>query len=276
METSAILTIARQELIISIRNKWTVIFAAIFGLLVMAISYFGTMASGELGFQGFNRTSASLLSLVLYLIPLIALMMGSQSFTAGSGDGELLFSQPVTRTEVMLGKVAGLFASLTAATLGGFGIGGIMISMQTGSDEVWGYAVFVGLSLLLSLVFLSIAVLISMVSGRQTKAFGLALVVWFVFVIFYDLLVMGGSLLFRERAANYFIFLSLFGNPVDMVRVAGLIALNGEEIFGPAGAALIKFAGGSTAGGAALLTSLFAWVAVPLFASLRLLKKQDI
>ena len=276
MDTSTVLTIARQELTISIRNKWTVIFAAVFGVLVLAISYFGTMASGEIGFQGFNRTSASLLSLVLYLIPLVALMMGSQSFTGDNGDGEMLFAQPVTRSEVMLGKITGLFASMAVATFAGFGIGGLMISLQAGNENAWGYAIFVGLSLILSLVFISISALLSMLSGRQTRVFGLALVVWFLFVIFYDLIVMGSSLLFKERAANYFIFISLFGNPVDMVRVAGLMALNGDEIFGPAGAALVKFLGGSAAGAGALLASLVAWIVVPLLASVRLLKRQDI
>lgn len=276
MDSATVLTIARQELTISIRNKWTVIFAAVFGVLVLAISYFGTVASGEIGFQGFNRTSASLLSLVLYLIPLVALMMGSQSFTGNDGDGELLFAQPISRAEILFGKVLGLFASIATATFAGFGIGGLMISIQAGSEDAWGYLIFVGLSLLLSLVFTAVSALLSMLSGRQTKVFGLSLVVWFTFVILYDLIVIGGSLFFRERAANYFIFLSLFGNPVDMVRVAGLMALNGDEIFGPAGAALIKFLGGTGSGVVALLTALVAWIVVPLLLSLRLLKKQDI
>jgi Cu-processing system permease protein len=111
---------------------------------------------------------------------------------------------------------------------------------------------------------------------RQTKAFGVALLVWFFFVIFYDLLVLGGSLLFKERTANYFIFASLFGNPVDMVRVAGLLSLKGEEIFGAAGAALLKFLGGEFRGFVALLLSLLLWTLAPLLVSLRLLRKQDI
>ncbi len=276
MDGSTILTIARNELTISIRNRWTVIFAFAFGTLVVAISYFGTMTSGELGFQGFNRTSASLMSLALYLIPIVALIMGTQSFAGGADDEELLYSQPVMRSEILVGKITGLFASIVTATFFGFGAGGLIISMQTAAEDFAGYLVFVGLSLVLALVFLAVAALISMLSGRETKAFGISLLVWFFFVIFYDLLILGGSLLFKERAANYFIFASLFGNPVDMVRVAGLIALQGEEIFGPAGAALIKFLGGSISGIAALLFSLALWVAAPLLISLRILKKQDI
>jgi Cu-processing system permease protein len=276
MEAGTIFTLARRELAISIRNKWTAIFAVVFGVLITAISYFGSMTSGAAGFQGFNRTSASLLSLVLYLVPLVSLMMATQSFAGGAVENEILFSQPISRSEVLIGKVLGLFASMAAATLAGFGLGGLVIATQADVDDVWGYPIFVALSLILSLVFLSLAALVSMISRRQTKAFGLALLIWFFFVIFYDLLVLGGSLLLRERSANYFIFASLFGNPVDMVRVAGLISLQGEEIFGPAGAALVKFLGGEALGVVALIVSLFIWIAVPILLSLRLLKKQDI
>jgi Cu-processing system permease protein len=276
MEAGTIFTLARRELAICIRNKWTAIFAVVFGVLITAISYFGSMTSGAAGFQGFNRTSASLLSLVLYLVPLVSLMMATQSFSGGAVENEILFSQPISRSEVLIGKLLGLFASMAAATLAGFGLGGLVIATQADLDDVWGYPIFVALSLILSLVFLSLAALVSMISRRQTKAFGLALLIWFFFVIFYDLLVLGGSLLLRERSANYFIFASLFGNPVDMVRVAGLISLQGEEIFGPAGAALIKFLGGEILGVAAVIVSLFVWIAVPILLSLRLLKKQDI
>ena len=274
------LIIARQELTVAIRNKWTLIFAFVFGSLVMAISYFGTMTAGEVGFQGFNRTTASLLSLVLYLIPLVSLMMGTQSFLGEKGgdrgDGEILFAQPVSRAEILVGKILGLFGAMVTATFFGFGLGGLVIATQTNAEDFVGYPIFVGLSLTLSLVFLSLSALTTIACRRQTKAFGAALVVWFFFVIFYDLLVLGGSLLFKEKTANQFIFASLFGNPVDMVRVAGLLSLKGEEIFGVAGAALLKFLGGELRGFAALFVSLLFWILAPLLISLGLLKKQDI
>ncbi|MCC7308084.1 MAG: ABC transporter permease subunit [Acidobacteria bacterium] len=276
MEISSILTIARQELTVAIRNKWTVIFAFVFGSLVLTISYFGSVTAAEIGFQGFNRTTASLLSLVLYLIPLVALMMGTQSFMSSEGGDDMLFAQPVLRSEVLLGKLLGLFAALVTATFVGFGLGGLVIATQTDANDFTGYPIFVGLSLFLSLIFLSLSMLVAIGCKRRTSAYGAALLVWFFFVIFYDLLVLGGSLLFKERTANYFIFASLFGNPVDIVRVAGLLSLKGEEVFGAAGAALLKFLGGEWRAIAALIFSLIFWAATPTLISFRLLRKQDI
>ena len=77
MNLAPIFTIAGQETRISMRNRWTLLFAGVFGLLALAISYFGLVTEGYAGFQGFARTTASLLSLVLYLVPLVALTMAT-------------------------------------------------------------------------------------------------------------------------------------------------------------------------------------------------------
>jgi Cu-processing system permease protein len=276
MDFNAIATIARQELVINIRNKWTLIFAAAFGVLVLAISYFGLVTAGTIGFQGFARTSASLLNLVLYIVPLIALMMGTLSFTSEKNSSELLFSQPVTRTEILLGKLAGLFASIFTATLIGFGLAGLIIAAKAGTAGALRYPLFVGFALLLAMIFLSLAALISSLCQRKAKAFGVVLFLWFFFVLFYDLLVIGGTFLLKERTANTFIFASLFGNPVDMVRVASLIVLDGKEIFGAAGAALLRFLGGETASMLLLIAGLAVWIVAPLLLAQRVLRQQDI
>lgn len=276
MDFNAIITIARQELVINIRNKWTLLFAAAFGVLVLAISYFGLVTAGMTGFQGFARTSASLLNLVLYIIPLIALTMGTLSFTSEKSASELLFSQPVSRTEILLGKVSGLFVSIFTATLIGFGLAGLVIATQAGTEGLLRYPLLVGFSLLLALVFLSLSAFISALCQRKTKAFGVALFVWFFLVLFYDLLIIGVTFLLKERTANTFIFASLFGNPVDIVRVACLMMLDGRDVFGAGGAALLRFLGGERLSILLLLVTLALWIIAPLLFAQRLLRRQDI
>jgi Cu-processing system permease protein len=276
MDAHAITTIARQELVINIRNRWTLVFAGVFGFLVLAISYFGLVTAGTVGFQGFARTSASLLNMVLYIIPLVALTMGTLSFTSEKSASELLFSQPVTRGEILVGKFLGLFASIFTAMLIGFGLAGVIIAAKAGNEGALRYPLLIGFSLLLALIFLSLSAFISSICRRKSKAFGIALFVWFFFVLFYDLVVIGATFLFKERTANAFLFGSLFGNPVDMVRVASLMTLNGKDIFGVGGAALLRFLGGEGPGVVLLLAALAVWVVAPLYLAQRLLRRQDI
>lgn len=276
MKPSIVMEIAKQELVVTVRNRWTAIFASVFAVLVISIAYFGVMAEGFSGMQSFTRTSASLLNLVLYIVPLVALTMGTLSFTGDKGSTELLFSQPLSRMDVVLGKLLGVFASIALSTLLGFSLAGAIIFMSSGVEGFFSYALFVILSLALALVFLSMALLVATASRRKAKAFGVAFFLWFFFVLFYDLLALGGTLLLRGQTANTFLFLSIFCNPVDMVRVATLIVLDNATIFGAAGAALIRFLGGGTLGTTVLAGALLVWTIVPLILSRHLIRGQDI
>lgn len=276
MSFHSITIIARQELRVNIRNRWTMIFAGVFSVLVLAISYFGLVTAGAIGFQGFARTSASLLNLVLYVIPLVALTMGTLSFTSEASANELLYSQPVSRFDVMLGKLAGLFASIATASFIGFGMTGVIIAVKAGGDGALRYSVLVAFSLLLALIFVTLSALISTACKRKTKTFGVSVFVWFFFVIFYDLLVIGSTFLFNERTANTLVFGSLFANPVDIVRVSCLMLLNGRDIFGSAGASLLKFTGGEGAGLAVLAVTAALWVIAPTVLAYTLMRRQDI
>lgn len=276
MDPRAICTIAKQEFRIGIRNKWVLIFAWVFAGLTLAISYFGMVTATAVGFQDFTRTSASLLNLVLYLVPIVSLVMATLSFDSQAGAAQMLFAQPVSRAEVVLGKLAGLMLSIGTATLFGFGLSGLVIAIQAGMDGSLRYLGFVGIALLLALVFISIGSLIAIATQSRGKAVGLALFIWFLFVIFYDLMVIGSTFLLRQHAANLLIFSSLFGNPVDLARVCSLLALGGATIFGAAGSALLKFLGGPAASISLVIFALLVWAIVPMCLSVLIMRKQDL
>lgn len=276
MDARNIAVIAGQEMRVTLRSKWVQIFAAVFAVLTLAISYFGMMTSVVVGFEGFTRTTASLLNLVLYLIPMFALAAGTLSFSMEKGAAELLFSQPVLRSEVLFGKILGLFSSLATAVVFGFGVSGFIIALQTGFEGISRYLGFVGLTLLLLLTFLCLGAWASVISEGRARALGIALALWFVFVLFYDLVALGIALLVNPHLSHTVILLSLFGNPVDLARVSGLLILGGATIFGAGGASLVKTFG-SPALAIALLSSVgLLWSGLVLTAAGRFLAKREI
>ncbi|HET8546592.1 MAG TPA: hypothetical protein VFL57_01235, partial [Bryobacteraceae bacterium] len=103
----------------------------------------------------------------------------------------------------------------------------------------------------------------------------ISLVFWFFFVFLYDLLIIGAAFLLPERTANLMIFLSLFGNPVDLARVSSLLAVGDATIFGAAGAALLKFLGGAARAQAVLIAMLLLWLVTALSAALRTVRRLD-
>jgi Cu-processing system permease protein len=120
-----------------------------------------------------------LLSLVLYLVPLVALTMATLSFTGDRGAAELLFSQPVARSEILLGKFLGLFGSVLIALFFGFGLAGTLIALQVGTEGLLRFLSFTGIAVLLASAFLSLCLLVAVLGITRARAFGLALFVWF-------------------------------------------------------------------------------------------------
>ena len=90
-------------------SRWTQMFAVVFSALALAVAWSGYILSGGSGVQDFARTSASLVQLVILLVPLASLVIGVLSLSSDRGAAEILFSQPVSRGVILFGQAAGVF-----------------------------------------------------------------------------------------------------------------------------------------------------------------------
>lgn len=275
MEPRALWVIAQRELVDAMRSRLIWMFAGVFAVLALGLSYFGLVGAGYAEVTGFAKTSASLLNLVLILFPLVALFLGTSSMTSERGALELLLSQPVTRSEVMIGKFTGLALTLVASTLVGFGAAGLVIGLRAGGADVGRYLALTALSCALEVAFLSIAMLLSALTSDRVRALGASVAVWFASVILFDLLVVGGAVLVGAKQLSGALVLLLFLNPVDLVRVLGIMSLDSVTAFGATGASLMRMFGFGPAV-VALVFALLAWMVGPLALALRLFRRADL
>ena len=275
---SPLLLFARQELTLAVRSRWTQIFAVVFVALSLAVAASGYVLSGGSGVQDFARTAASLVQLVLLLVPMTALLIGVLSLSLDRGTAEVVFSQPVRRSTILYGKLLGLFEALAGAQALGFGASGVVIFSQNGGEGIAQFAVLVGGSLVLTAIFLGIAALIigGSVGRRRSRSLALALVVWFAAVVLFDVGILGVASLLRSGTASRVLIIGALVNPVDAVRTATLLGVEGAAAFGAASLAFLRFTHGAT--GAALLLGLSAavWVALPPWLAARRLERSDI
>lgn len=276
--TSLVLLLARQELLIAARSRWTQIFAAVFAVLALGVSASGYILSGGRGFQDFSRTSASLVQLVELVVPLASLLMGVLALAPERGTAELLYSQPVSRRQILVGKLLGLFSALAAAESIGFGLAGLVVFSSTGEEGVMAYALLVFGALLLTAAFLALAALIAAgaVGRKRIRALAVALVVWFAAVILFDLVALGAASLLPSTAASRLLVVAVLVNPAGAVRTGALLGIEGTAAFGAGSLALLRFTKG--AGGAAVLLSLSiaAWVVLPVLGAARRLSRVDL
>lgn len=213
--------IAAKEWRDRLRNRWVLAVAVVFAAFALLIAYFGGAQSGVVGLRSAPATVASLTSLAIYLVPLIALLLGFDAIVGERERGvlDLLLSLPITRAELLVGKYLGLAAALSTATLAGFGAALAPLAPSMDGASLAIYVRFVGSALMLGLAFLSLAVLVSTVARDRTRATGAAIALWFGFVLVFDLSLLGLLVASAGSHATGWAPYALLLDPADVFRV---------------------------------------------------------
>ena len=262
IEWRQVATLAAKEFRDRMRNRWVLAVALVFTVFSLVITYFGGAQQGQLGPRSIEFTIASLVSLVIYLIPLIALLLGFDAIVGERERGslDLLLALPITRLELLLGKYLGLAAALTLSTLAGFALDAVLLYQQFSWAGLFQYLGFMLSSVLLGLAFLSLALLISVLVRERTRASGLAIALWFGFVLVFDLLMLGLLVAsggeFGGEALAYVLLL----NPTDVFRILNIFSLDQvRTLYG-----LVSIVPPALANPWLMGAAMLAWIAGPL------------
>jgi Cu-processing system permease protein len=172
---------------------------------------------------------ASLTSLAVYLVPLLALLM---SFDAVAGEVErgtlpLVLTYPVGRSEILAGKFLAHLAVLAIALAAGYGLAAVA-AFAVDADAAAGLPALgrlLATSLLLGAAFLGAGYAVSALARRPGAAAGLAIGLWLVLVVLYDLgllaaVVADGGGAFTTQVFPWL----LLANPADAFRLYNLAA----------------------------------------------------
>ena len=149
-----------------------------------------------MGVRALDVVIVSLSSLTIFLLPLIALLISHDAIVGEMERGTmlLLLSYPVGRWQVLLGKFVGHLSILTFATLIGYGAAaGALAATGAAIDaESWtAFASMVGSSILLGAAFIAVGYLVSAFVRERGTAAGIAIGIWLVFVLIYDMALLG-------------------------------------------------------------------------------------
>ncbi|MWJ28953.1 ABC transporter permease subunit [Halomonas sp. ZH2S] len=260
----AILTIAGKEFRDGLRNRWVLAIALVLAALAVGIAWFGAAASGGLGFTSLATTLTSLSTLAVFLIPLIALLLAYDAVVGEQEAGTLLLllTYPLSRTSLLLGKFLGHGLILGVATVLGFGIAGVVVALGAEGVDIAELAGGMGLlilsSVLLGWVFIAFAYLISVSVTEKARAAGLALVVWFLFVLVFDLGLL--ALLVSVKQGGDWLPWLLLLNPTECFRLINLAGFEAARSV----SGVTSIAQGGAFRPAVLIPILFAWILVPL------------
>jgi Cu-processing system permease protein len=274
--TADVLTIARLEVTAAARLNWIRLLTAAFALLAGAAAYSAGAADELSGADGFARTTVTLVPVVLILVPLAAVVLAVSGQSSEADGQSFLFMQPVSRAAVLVGRWLGQAAALGGAILAGLSIGAGVVALGSGVDGIGRFALFGAAAVALALVFLSLGAAIAAATEKRVAALGAAVFVWFVFVLLYDGAMLSIAGYLTGRIGGRILFLSIFGNPADLVRLVALSWAGTPNVLGATGDAWLRFLGGTVAAGALAVGALAAWTLAPLIAGACLLNARDL
>lgn len=257
---------ARREFRDALSTRWFLLYTIAFAVLSVAVSFMSLSGVGSHGFAGFGRTTAGLLNLIMLIVPLMAMTAGAGSIASERERGTLLYllAQPISRSQLLLGKFVGLAIALICSLCLGFGVSAGVLAWRAGGVGLSAYLMLVAFTTLLALAMLSIGMLISVVSRRSGVATGASLFAWLGLVFLSDLGLMAGTLLFQLRVQEVFGLAIL--NPLQAFKMGVIVNMNASlDVLGPVGAYASLTFGDSLSWllGAVVLV----WILIPLVAA---------
>jgi Cu-processing system permease protein len=202
------------------------------------------------------------------------------SFDALVGEFErgtmlLLLTYPVARWQVVMGKFFGHMMILLAAVAVGYGGAAVITVLftQNGIDGWQAYVSMMGSSLLLGAAFIALGYLVSVLVRERSTAAGAAIVLWLIFVVLYDLALLGLLLADQEQRIGQTLFSTLMlVSPSDTYRLLNLTAF--DNVGQVAGIAAV--AAHSGFGVPLLLGLMVTWVLVPLAATMAVFHRREL
>jgi Cu-processing system permease protein len=231
------------------------LFAATFGMFMLD----SNSAKGTL----------SLVNIILIIVPLVSIVFSAIHFYNSYEFIELLVAQPLRRSRIIISEYIGIALSLSMAFLAGAGIPVLIYdSSITGS-------IIILSGVMLTLVFVSFALLCAVIARDKAKGIGIAILVWLYFSLIYDAIVLFLLFSFSDYPLENAMILFTCLNPVDLGRIMMLLQLDVSALMGYTGALYQDLLGNFTGMMVAFCVLLF-WMLVPLLISVLIFRKKDL
>lgn len=220
----------RLDVADSLRARWFLIYALVFGGLVALLFGFGLAESRVLGFTGLSRLLITFIQLSMAILPLFVLISTVRSLAGDREAGvlEYMLSLPVPLGSWYWGRFMGRFAVVLVPVLLAM-TGAVAYGAAIGTSIPWTqFALYAALLVSLALCFLGLGFMISSLARGIDVAQGIAFLVWLTLVLFLDLILLG--LLIKGQAAIGLVVGIALLNPLQAFRAAAMMLFDPELI----------------------------------------------
>jgi Cu-processing system permease protein len=215
-----------------------------------------------------SKVVLSLMNILLIVVPLVSVIFTTIHFYNSYEFIEMMLAQPVNRRIIFLAEYIAVSFALALAYLAGLGIPMIFYGTD-GSGLTLLYSGFV-----LTLVFVSLAFLSSVLTRDKARAIGIALLFWFYFTLIYDAFILWIVYTFSEYPLEKATLVLISLNPVDLARILMVLKLDISALMGYTGAFFREFFGSGLGFMFSTIILLF-WIFIPAWFALSVFNRKD-
>ncbi len=247
----------------AVRSRWLIGYAIFFALIT----------EGLLRFSGDPvKAELSLVSVVLFVVPLVAIVFGTVYLYNAREFVELILAQPVSRGQTYLGLYLGLALPLVLAFVLGLGSPFLLHGID---PAAWATVIALLVAgTVLTVIFTAIATSIAVRCEDRLRGLGTAIGAWLLLTVVYDGIVLFILAVMSDYPLERATLAMMMANPIDIARVGLLLRFDTAAMMGYTGAVFLKFFGG-TVGTAITITALALWVSAPIALGMRVFQRKD-
>jgi ABC-2 type transport system permease protein len=214
----------------TLRARWFLVYALVFGGLVAVLIGFGIAESRVLGFTGLSRLLVTFIQLTMAILPVFVLISTVRSLAGDREAGvlEYMLSLPVPLSAWYWGRFLGRFAVVLVPVMAAMA-GAVVYGAAIGASIPWTQIVLYT-ALLVSLIvcFLGLGFLISSLARGVDVAQGVAFLLWLTLVLFLDLILLG--LMIKGQAPVGLVVAIAILNPLQAFRAAAMMLFDAELV----------------------------------------------
>ena len=235
---------ARLDIVESLRARWFQVYTLVFGGIVALLFLFGLTESRVLGFIGLSRLLVTYIQLTMAILPIFVLITTVRSVAGDREAGvfEYLLSLPVSLSAWFWGKFIGRYIVIFLPVFAAMGLAVAWATVQQ-IEVPWGmFAYYTALIAAMAMCFLGFGMLISSIARTTDVAQGAAFLLWLMFLLFLDLILLG--VMIQERVAPEMAVTIALANPLQVFRTAALSMFDPQLIvLGPSAYVILDLFG---------------------------------
>lgn len=251
-----------------IRSRWIQIVTILFTIVFTAILMIQHLALPDT--TGFTRQTASLLNILLFLLPLFMLTIGSMNIASDKESGwlGLLRTYPLKLWSYIVTKYIALCLVFASIVLFVFAVS-LFVGSFFGGLKLPLFAI--GITMLILFIFNAISVLVGSIAKSRLHALALGLGVWSLVSLLWSYILMAIGTISSENLLQKLVIVSIHFNPLEWIRYGYFVFSEQTAVLGPAFYGISKFYS-SPPGFVFFIVISGLWVAISLIGATMILK----